>query len=174
MKITCLILIYLLVFSFSFFSYAIRIIYENVKNFAIAIALVVPYENEMHSIIQKTLKAVLDIMDSCDKASISMVVQLILDKFLFYSRDNNNNGVNAATMERRSSIILCQKLNELLQAGRAHMEPEDIHKLLPETVFNCVVKICNAEQMNNRWAYYNYKTYFFLNKLDGIQGMGKW
>lgn len=99
---------------------------------------------------QKTLKTVLDILDSCNKAAISMAVQIILEKFLFYSRDNNNiiNGVNADSLQRRSSIILQKKLNEVLQTGRESMGSNEVHRLLPPPIFDRIVEIFNGQQEN--------------------------
>lgn len=108
----------------------------------------------MHSIIQKTLKAALDILDSCNKAVISMAVQIILEKFVFYSRNNNNiiNGVNAIALERRSSIILCKKLNEVLVQLANHeqifLTDDELHRILEPTIFQQIIDMCNEQQEN--------------------------
>lgn len=98
------------------------------------------------SIIQETLKAVLDILDSCNKAAISMAVQIILEKFLFYARDNNDiiNGVNAIALQRRSSIILRKKLNEVLQTD----SKDQMHQILMADVFARCVDVCTGQQGN--------------------------
>lgn len=79
-----------------------------------------------------------------------MAVQIILEKFLFYSRDNNNNinGVNAESLQRRSSIILLKKLNEVLQTGRESMASTEVHCLLPVPMFDRIVEIFNDQQEN--------------------------
>lgn len=106
----------------------------------------------MHSIIQKTLKAVLDILDSCNKAVISMAVQIILEKFLFYSRNNNNiiNGVNAIALERRSSIILRKKLNEVLVQLEDHEQiagaDDEVQRILAPAIFQQIIDVCNEQQ----------------------------
>lgn len=72
--------------------------------------------------------------------------------FLFYATNNNdngdvNNGVNAIALQRRSSIILQRKLNDvLLQTD--DIGSDDVQQLLAPDTFACCVKICNDHQGN--------------------------